>query len=136
MKKGLRKSVELYQEFRGEKPRKVARVPYPVPRSACALGHLEYVGYRTTHNGKLVLYQHDFAAGSRPVLASSPDGKQLLLLGGRYKFGARGIVDIGPDGREVVERGKGKPIRNPLPRKKRAKSRNARTVPKKIMLVR
>jgi len=93
--------VNLYESFREKKPRKAAVVKYNTPEVAACIGYVEYIGYRTTHGKEVKLYQHDFAPGSRPLLAVSPDGRQLLLLGGRYKFTDRGIVDRDAKGREI-----------------------------------
>jgi hypothetical protein len=97
----LRTAIDLYSRFRNQPARKVAHVELSVPEVVLVVGHLEYVGYRTTDGRELKLYQHDFAPGSRPILAVSADGKQLVLLGGRYQFTHRGIVDHDRYGREI-----------------------------------
>jgi len=48
--------------------------------------------------------------GSRPLLVASPDGKCLMLLGGRFKFTDRGIVDRDANGREIENKKHRRPI--------------------------
>ena len=96
----IKQAVALYEGFREAKPRTVKTVRVKLPKAVAVIGHLEYVGYRTTHGSKTEYYQHDFAPGSRPLLCSSADGKQLLLIGGRFVFGERGIVDVDKHGKE------------------------------------
>jgi hypothetical protein len=97
----LRQAIRLYQSFRERPPHKIGDVILTVPGLTVACGHVEYIGYRTTHGKQTTLYQHDFAPGSRPMLASSPDGQQLFLLGGRYDFTDRGIMDVDARGRPI-----------------------------------
>lgn len=65
------------------------------------MGQVEFFGYMTTHAGKTHLYVHQFAIGSRPTFAAGKGRNQAFLIGGRYRVTDRGIVDFGPDGREV-----------------------------------
>ncbi len=106
----MRAAVKLYEDFREKKPRKIKKIPFAIPRVAVDIGYVEFIGYRTTHGRKLTLYKHDFAAGSRPLMCVSPDGRQLLLLGGRYRFTQRGIVDRDAKGREIENAAHGKDI--------------------------
>jgi hypothetical protein len=93
----------LYGQFREERPGRTKRVPFKVPKAVAVIGHVEFIGYATTHRGKTHLYLHEFAEGSRPMMAAGPKRNQLLLVGGRYHFTARGIVDLDSSGREVRE---------------------------------
>lgn len=106
----LGKAVALYTSFREKKPRKIKTVSFNVPRVVAVVGYIEAIDYKTTHGKKTVLYTHDFAPGSRPLLCTSSDGKQLLLIGGRYRFTRRGIVDRDARGREIDEPQKGELI--------------------------
>ena len=63
------------------------------------VGELDAVLYTTRRDGRLERYIHEFAKKSRPLLAASHDGKQLVLLGGAYDFTEAGIVD-----RKVIRR--------------------------------
>jgi hypothetical protein len=109
----LKRTIEIYEAFREKRARnRVAVVHVNVPTIVAIVGHAEAIetngeghvtsiDYRTTHGRKLTLYRHDFVKGSRPLLCVSPDGRQLLLLGGRYRFTARGIVDRDAKDREI-----------------------------------
>lgn len=83
-------AARLYQAFHGEAPRQVKRVAHRDVKEAMALGRLEAVTYLTP-DGKL--YKHTFVGAARPILAASHDGRQLIVLGGRYRMTWRGIVD-------------------------------------------
>lgn len=86
----------LFSRFTGHKAGHVRSVRFDVPKAATAFGVLDYVGYTTVRDGKREEYEHDFQRDPqhRPALAASPDGKQLLIVGGRYKFGHRGIENV------------------------------------------
>lgn len=58
------------------------------------IGHLDGILYTTVRDGKTEKYIHKFKKNSRPLLTSTFDGLQLVLIGGSYHFTARGIVDI------------------------------------------
>lgn len=104
MHKVIRAAVDLYSTFRGRKPTKIKRVDYDVPVAVAVIGYVDYIGYRTTYDGKSELYEHEFQPGSRPLLCVNPDGKQLVLLGGRYVFDKdHGIVDKDAKGRKVLD---------------------------------
>ena len=105
-------AIAIYENFREKSPRRIDVVKVQIPNVVAVIGHIEalwktkagHVGavdYRTTHGQKLTLYRHAFAPGSRPLLCVSPDGKQLFLLGGRYQFTERGIVDRDAAGNEI-----------------------------------
>ncbi|MHB8414592.1 MAG: hypothetical protein ACYDDA_03805 [Acidiferrobacteraceae bacterium] len=107
----MARAAKLYRSFRERVPDRIKRVGVPpLPRIAVDIGRVEYVGYRTTHGKKLTLYQHDFAPASRPLLCVSPDGRQILLIGGRYVFTDRGIVDRDVTGRQIVNPSHGRKI--------------------------
>jgi hypothetical protein len=100
-KKDLHAAVALYSSFREKNPKRLKIVNIDIPTVVAVIGHCESIDYTTTHGDKVVLYRHDFAQGSRPLLAVSADGRQLLLLGGRFKFTERGIVDRDAKGQEI-----------------------------------
>lgn len=113
MKKGrtVKQAVELFESFRERKPTRIGRVTLKVPTVVAAMGYVEGIDYRTTHGKKTELYHHDFAPGSRPLLAVSADGRQILLMGGRYKWTERGIVDRDRNDREIENEDHGKVIK-------------------------
>jgi hypothetical protein len=108
MKRAIRAAVKLYRSFRESDPKRIKVVSFDVPEAVMVIGHVEEICYTTTHDGKSVAYRHPFQPGSRPLLCASSDGAQLLLLGGRYKFTDRGIVDRDSRGRLVYEPDHGK----------------------------
>ena len=83
----------MFRDFTGEHPEKMQSVKLPVPKTGLVIGELDGVLYTTVRDGKTEAYQHDFKKGSRPLLASSHDGKSLHVLGGEYEFTERGIED-------------------------------------------
>jgi hypothetical protein len=97
----IRRAIDLFVRFREHQPEKIHAVQFELPKAVMVVGHLESVCYRTTHGKKPTLYEHKFAPGSRPLLVASADGKQLLLMGGKYNFTERGIVDYDEAGQEV-----------------------------------
>lgn len=111
MKKVIRAAVDIYSTFRGRKPKRLKRVDYDVPEAVAVIGHVDYIGYRTTYDGKSELYEHEFAPGSRPLMCVDARGRQLVLLGGRYEFDKdHGIVDKDARGRKILDPDHGKDI--------------------------
>lgn len=125
VRKAIGQAVALFESFRERKPQRMGTLRFKVPKAVACMGYVEGVDYRTTHGKKLTLYHHDFAPGSRPLLCVSADGKQLLLVGGRYQWTARGIVDKDAKGRDVENAGHGKTIN---PRRKRNMRANAEEI--------
>jgi hypothetical protein len=103
LKRAIRAAVKLYRDFREATPKKLGVVNFDVPDAVMVIGHVDEICYTTTHGKKTVSYRHPFQEGSRPLLVASSDGKQLLLLGGRYKFTDRGIVDRDAKGNLVFD---------------------------------
>ena len=96
-----RRAAQLYRAFREEPPRRARSVSLDVPRAVAVMGPCEFIGYVTTHGGRTSVYIHEFAAGSRPLMAAGPKRNQLILVGGRYRVTAHGIVDLDARGRPV-----------------------------------
>lgn len=87
----LARAATLYAGFTGRRGR-VARVPLkPLPRVGLAFGELLELGYASFRDGRP--YRHTFRSQARPLLISSHDGRQLVIVGGRYRFTHRGIED-------------------------------------------
>jgi hypothetical protein len=89
-------AARLREDFTGHRPRAkdVVRIAKPVyPDAVVVIGECDGVQYTTVRDGEVESYIHRFGKNSRPLLCSSPDGKQLFLLGGAYSFTDRGIVD-------------------------------------------
>lgn len=91
--KGVAAGARLFGAFREENVDAVREVAFEVPEVIMEIGTLDTVEYTTRRGGNIEHYRHEFREKSRPVLAVSADGKQLMIIGGRYKFTERGIVD-------------------------------------------
>lgn len=90
----IERAADLYERFSGHDPEDIGRVNVPaLPKVAVAVGHCDGVLYTTVRDGKTERYIHEFAKRDRPILCVSPDGLQLILVGGRYRFTEAGIVD-------------------------------------------
>jgi len=109
-KAALQAAAELYESFREKTPRRIGDIKFDLPKAVAIIGHVDQIGYRTTHGKKVVYYKHEFSKGSRPLFCVSADGRQLLLLGGRFKFTDRGIVDRDAKGSEIDNPQHGDPI--------------------------
>lgn len=90
----LKEAASLYHNFSGHEAEVVGEMAKPtIPDVLVAIGDCDGILYTTVRDGKTERYIHEFQKRSRPLLASSPDGKMLVLLGGAYDFTERGIVD-------------------------------------------
>lgn len=98
----MESAMRRYQRFSGHRGELIARLRPSSVRGiltgdkkavVIAIGTLDFVGYTTKRDGKTESYIHRFASSARPLLASSHDGRSLLILGGGYRFTERGIVD-------------------------------------------
>jgi hypothetical protein len=88
-------AVRKFEEIQwGRKPRQMLR--FPGKRKApsgmlVSVGDLEAVIYRSEKSGKSEPYVH-FFDDPTPVLATSVDGEELHIVGGRARVDKRGIV--------------------------------------------
>lgn len=89
----MQKAARRYSRFTGHASEPAGYVDIKVPKALVAFGQLDAVQYTTVRGDKVEHYEHRFRAADRPTLAVSPDGKQLFIVGGRYRFTDRGIVD-------------------------------------------
>jgi hypothetical protein len=88
------RAASLFERFSGHLAEVIGkiRVP-PQPKVAACIGECDGVLYTTVRDGKVERYIHKFAASDKPLLCVSADGRQILLVGGRYRFTELGIVD-------------------------------------------
>jgi len=90
----VRKAAALYERFSGHEAEAIGRIKVnPIPKVGVAIGTLDAVLYTTVRDGKTEKYIHKFAKRDMPLLVVSPDGSSIHVVGGRYKFTERGIVD-------------------------------------------
>lgn len=89
-------AANLYERFTGRKSRVSgsAYLRLPEPSALAIVGKLDFVGYTANRDRRGEKYIHEFAPRARPWLCSSADGSQLWIVGGRYRFTERGIVDF------------------------------------------
>lgn len=91
----IKEAIERFQSFTGMTPEHLDEYIVEHPDVALSIGTLDAVSYTTIREGQLEKYEHKFKKSARPLLCSSFDGKQLIVLGGVYTFTDRGIVDEG-----------------------------------------
>lgn len=90
----IEQAGDLYRRFTGHEPGEIGSIRLPTPpRTGIVIGTLDGLLYTTVRDGVEEKYIHKFSKRSKPLLVVSPDGKQLLLVGGEYDFTERGIVD-------------------------------------------
>lgn len=89
----IKQAIERFKDFTGMDPEHLDEYAVQHPDVALVIGTLDAVSYTTVREGQKELYEHKFKKPSRPLLCSSFDGKQLVILGGVYTFTERGIVD-------------------------------------------
>lgn len=91
----IKEAIERFQSFTGMTPEHLDEYIVEHPDVALHIGTLDAVSYTTIREGHVEKYEHKFKKNARPLLCSSYDGKQLVILGGVYTFTDRGIVDEG-----------------------------------------
>lgn len=90
----LRKAASLYERFSGHEAEDCGRIKVrPFPKVGVAIGKIDGVMYTTIRDGKTEKYIHKFHRGDEPLFVVSPDGRQIFMIGGRFDFTERGIVD-------------------------------------------
>jgi hypothetical protein len=94
---GLEGAADRFEDFTGHEAESVIKTHFTPPRRGLVVGQLDLIGYRVKRDGvnddRMTRYAHTFRKKSRPLLAVSEDGKQLLIVGGRYEFTEAGIED-------------------------------------------
>ena len=63
------------------------------PDVGIKVGEVEGILYNTIRDGRFERYIHEFKKSARPIFIVSHDGKFLGLIGGKFDFTERGIVD-------------------------------------------
>ena len=91
----IKQAIERFKDFTGMDPEHLDEYAVQHPDVALVIGTLDAVSYTTVREGQTELYEHKFKKSCRPLLCTSFDGKQLVILGGEYTFTERGIVDEG-----------------------------------------
>lgn len=82
-----------YYDFTGhDATHETVAVERPI-KVGVAIGKLSGVMYEATRDGERAQYFHKFKSSSRPLLIADHDGSRIGIVGGRYRFTERGIVD-------------------------------------------
>lgn len=89
----IEKAARRFTRFTGHSADHLESVDFQIPRAVAVIGECDGILYTTVRDGVQESYIHEFKGEARPLLCASEDGTQLLLVGGRYKFTERGIVD-------------------------------------------
>lgn len=97
----LDRAIELHEKFRERGADRAREIEISPPDVLMNMGVLTAMEYRTTHGRKVVLYRHDFAPGSRPMLAVGDGRGHLYLVGKRFAVTQHGITDYDARGRIV-----------------------------------
>lgn len=85
---GLAQGMRKYREFhQGLSPDRVQRIRVQHPKSLVKLGTADRIDYTREEPGGPRPYFHQFGeeSGKKPILASSPDGRELYILGGNFR---------------------------------------------------
>ncbi len=87
----MSQAERLFRDFHGRNPRdnEIATVKQTTPEETLEVGELYGVMYKV--KGTKEPYLHRFGS-SRPKLLVSADGKQIYIVGGKYKFTDRGFI--------------------------------------------
>lgn len=89
----IKNAGRLLKEFSGHDATEAITVEDKTFKTGMVVGPLLALGYETVKDGETLAFMHEFRKSSRPLLAASHDGKQLRIVGGRFQFTNRGIVD-------------------------------------------
>lgn len=93
--KDVQKAARLYERFSGHEAESFGKIKVPsMPKVGVAIGEVDFIGYTTVRDGVQEKYIHKFASKDKALLVVSPDGKAIYLVGGKYTFTERGIVDM------------------------------------------
>jgi hypothetical protein len=93
--RGADAAARRFERFTGHDAEVFGSIEFPnLDGVAVAMiGECDGVLYTTVRDGKRERYIHEFEEKDKPLLCVTPDGRQLLLVGGNYRFTERGIVD-------------------------------------------
>lgn len=89
----IEKADALLESFSGSRANKELRAKVRPIHTGLVVGKLAGVMYEADRGDGKHNYFHRFKGSSRPLLISDHDGNQLGIVGGRYRFTDRGIVD-------------------------------------------
>lgn len=79
--------MEKYRRFhQGLEPDEIKKIKIRTPSSLVKLGTVDRIDYTKEEPSGLQSYFHNFGeeSGKKPILASTPDGRQLYIIGGNF----------------------------------------------------
>ena len=83
----------MYEDFTGHPATEIELYKVKWPKTGLKIGKCLGIMYETVRDGRVEAYVHEFKPTAQPQLVVSSNGKQLMLIGGRYRFTHQGIVD-------------------------------------------
>lgn len=89
----LTRAAKLQEDFSGHEVEKVQTLNYDPIDVGLKVGKIDGIMYETVRDGKTERYIHKFKKSARPIMVAKYDGSQIGLIGGKYTFTDRGIVD-------------------------------------------
>lgn len=89
----IAQAQQLHRDFSGHEATRGTKVRSQPLRTALAVGPVEGIMYSAKRDGKTLRYFHKFGKKARPLLVANHDGSSVAIVGGRYRFTDRGIVD-------------------------------------------
>ena len=88
----LHKAARLFEDFTGHTAERVDKVKMPSQSVFLVPGVVEVIGYTTVRDGQVEDYLHEFKGRNKPMMAITPDGRQVVLKGG-FRFTEKGFED-------------------------------------------
>ena len=85
--------MERFKDFTGHDVVNEDVVTVNTPSVGFKVGLCDGILYTTVRDGVTEHYIHKFKKRSRPQLVANYNGNALYLIGGKYRFTERGIVD-------------------------------------------
>ena len=89
----IESAMQAFENFTGARVTHLDTFKVSPVRAAWAMGPVSAISYIAERDGQTFEFIHTFKPNSRPLLAASDDGLQLLILGGEFSVTDRGIVD-------------------------------------------
>jgi hypothetical protein len=89
-KRELNQGVKLFRDFNSREPEYLDKIEIPRYDMLVFIGPCLAIEYLADDGYP---YRHKFKKSAAPDLCTTPDGKQLVLVGGNFTFTERGITD-------------------------------------------
>jgi hypothetical protein len=89
----IKQAIEALEDFTGMDAKNVEVLQTDEKCVYFEIGDVDGILYTTERDGEIESYIHEFKEKARPQLIASYDGQELRIIGGRFDFTERGIVD-------------------------------------------